>query len=190
MVAGFEEWGDKVQNDIIDAIRWAVASKVADPGRVCTYGSSFGGYSAAQLAIRAPDVIRCVVGFAGVYDLVRLSDETDAAETGWGRDILQRYLGSDEGVLTKFSPARNAAQLNAPVLLIHGEEDKRAPVSQARAMKEALQSAGTPCEAVIVPDEGHGFRSEANRLRAYKKILSFLDRHIGASSSVAAASGS
>ncbi len=189
-VAGFEQWGDKVQNDIIDAIKWAVGSKVADPERICTYGSSFGGYSAAQLAIRAPDKIRCVVGVAGVYDLVRLTEETDIVETGWGRDVLQRYLGSDEGVLAKFSPARNAGQLDAPVLLIHGQDDRRAPVSQAQAMKEALQSAGKTCETVIMPDEGHGFRSEANRLRAYKKILSFLKTHIGAGPKLARAGGS
>ena len=44
--AGNREWGAKMHDDLIDAVRWAVAEGVADEGKIATYGGSYGGYAA------------------------------------------------------------------------------------------------------------------------------------------------
>ncbi len=67
--AGYRHWGDRVIEDIVDATRWAVKKGKADPRRICSYGGSFGAYAALQSAILAPDLFRCAVGNAGIYDL-------------------------------------------------------------------------------------------------------------------------
>ena len=177
-LAGYEKWGDAIQEDIIDAIRWAVIEKVADPTRICTYGGSFGGYSAVMLAIRAPQIVRCAVGVAGVYDLARLVEEGDIAGTRFGRDIITRFVGSDPAALRKASPVHNVAEIEAPILLIHGEDDQRAPISHAKALADVLGKAGKSIETKYFADEGHGFKSEVNRLKAYRLAVEFMRRHM------------
>jgi len=75
--AGYGEWGRKIQDDIADAARYVIDSGIADPERVCIFGASFGGYSAFQSAIRFPDIYKCAIGYAGVYDLPLLFNDGD-----------------------------------------------------------------------------------------------------------------
>jgi acetyl esterase/lipase len=177
--AGYLKWGDRIQDDIIEATRWAIQEGVADAKRVCIFGGSFGGYSAVQSSIRAPDLYRCAVGFAGVYDLPDLFVEGDLRETIWGRGRLAVYLGEDKEAMKKASPVYRASEIRVPVLLIHGDEDPRAPISQAKALAEALRTQGKPVETMFVADEGHGFWDEANRLSAYQRALEFIEAHVG-----------
>lgn len=177
--ADYQSWGDAVQHDILDAIQWSVSQKLTDPARICTYGGSFGGYSAVQLATLAPELIACAVGVAGVYDLPGLLEEGDLAEDVWAKRVLEAYLGRDEGALRSASPVHRVDRLRAPVLLVHGEEDQRAPIAQAKAMCAALKAAGKSCETFFVAGEGHGFRVEAHRYEAMSRVLDFVQRHIG-----------
>lgn len=179
--AGYAEWGAAIQDDIIDAVRWAIREKVADPERICAYGGSFGGYSAVQLAIRAPDLIRCSVGVAGVYDIPGLAEASDMGESRWTRDVLARYVGDDLEAQRAASPVYHPDKIQAPVLLIHGEDDKRAPIAQAKALCSALEGVGKPCETLFIPKEGHGFRDAGNRLQAYRRTVDFLRKHLGLS---------
>ena len=55
--AGYQRWGDRIMDDILDATRWLVGKGKVDAGRMCTYGGSFGGYSALQLVARAPETV-------------------------------------------------------------------------------------------------------------------------------------
>ena len=64
--AGYGNWGTKIQDDITDAARWAIAQGIADPKRICIYGGSFGGYAALMSATSEPDLYRCAIGLAGV----------------------------------------------------------------------------------------------------------------------------
>ena len=75
--------------DIVDATRWMVAKGMADGKRVCICGASFGGYAALQATILAPDLFRCAVGYAGVYDLELMDKVGDIPETRLGRAGLR-----------------------------------------------------------------------------------------------------
>jgi dipeptidyl aminopeptidase/acylaminoacyl peptidase len=50
--AGYREWGGKVQDDISDGVKWLIDNHFTDPGRICTFGASFGGYAAMMQPIR------------------------------------------------------------------------------------------------------------------------------------------
>src|SRR5690606_27304940 len=67
--AGDGKWGTEVQDDIAAGVKWAIRDGVADADRICFYGTHYGAYSAMMTAARHPDLIRCVIGLAGVYDL-------------------------------------------------------------------------------------------------------------------------
>lgn len=148
MDAGARRWDDRVQDDIIETTRWLIAEHIADPKRICIFGGSFGAYSAMQSAIRAPGLFQCAVGYAGIYDLALLHEEGDVPKTARGRAYLKHVVGEDPEALRRASPAHNADKISVPVLLIHGEEDQRAPIAHAKAFAEALAQHHKPFETL------------------------------------------
>jgi len=177
--AGYLKWGTRIQQDLIDGVKWAETQHLADPSRVCVFGGSFGGYSALMTTIRAPGMFRCAVGYAGVYDLKMMYDKGDVRETRGGRNYLTTVIGKDGADLDANSPDKLADRIDVPVLLIHGEDDQRAPFAQAKAMRAALEAAHKPYEWMSKPGEGHGFYDEQNRVDFYNALQAFLEKHIG-----------
>lgn len=180
--AGYLKWGTRIQDDLLDGVRWAVAQGYAAPERICAYGASFGAYSAMMVAAKEPGLFKCAAGMAGLYDLKMMYTKGDIRSTKWGRNYLVRVVGRDDAELAANSPTALAAQIKVPVLLVHGEMDERTPFSQAKAMKAALERAGNAPEWVAVPKEGHGFYKDENNVAFYQRLESFLGRHIGAGS--------
>jgi dipeptidyl aminopeptidase/acylaminoacyl peptidase len=177
--AGFGEWGALMQDDITDAVRWAIGDGVTDPKRVCVYGGSYGAYSALTGAFREPELFRCAVGMAGVYDLPLMFEKGEIPTMNRGVNFLKLALGTNTEELKKRSPVYNAEKIKAAVLLLHGRDDERAPFEHARRMRAALEKAGNAPEWVSEWGEGHGFRSEKNRAEAYERILAFFAKHLG-----------
>lgn len=99
----------------------------------------------------------CAVGYAGLYDLAMMYDKGDIRANKSGRIYLKTVIGKDSADLDANSPAKLADKISVPVLLVHGEDDKRAPFAQAKAMRAALEAAHKPCEWLSKPGEGHGF---------------------------------
>jgi dienelactone hydrolase len=176
--AGYRQWGGKIQDDLIDGVKWAIAQGEVDGKRVCVYGASFGGYSALMLAAREPAMFRCAVGYAGVYDLNLLLTSDDAITERRTLNIFKRYVGDDKAELDRFSPVKLASRITAPVLLVHGGKDKRAPVEHAEAMRAALTKAGHPPEWLLAPDERHGFYDTKNRTEFYQRLEAFLAKNL------------
>jgi dipeptidyl aminopeptidase/acylaminoacyl peptidase len=177
--AGYLKWGTRIQQDLIDGVKWAIAAKYADPQRICVYGGSFGGYSAMMTTIRAPGLFKCAVGYAGIYDLAMMYKKGDIKDDKSGRSYLNTVIGKDDADLDANSPDKLADKIDVPVLLVHGEDDKRAPFAQAKAMRNALDDAHKPYEWLSKPDEGHGFYDEKNNIEFYNRLQSFLEKYIG-----------
>jgi dipeptidyl aminopeptidase/acylaminoacyl peptidase len=177
--AGYGQWGTRIQQDLIDGVKWAEAQHYADPKRVCVFGGSFGGYSAMMTVIRAPGMFKCAIGEAGIYDLAMMYDKGDIKDTKLGKNYLQQAIGNDPAELAANSPDKLADKIDVPVLLIHGEEDERAPFAQAKAMRAALEAAHKPYEWLTKPNEGHGFYKEENLVDMYNHMQAFLEKNIG-----------
>jgi dipeptidyl aminopeptidase/acylaminoacyl peptidase len=178
--AGYRRWGDRVVQDIVDATRWVVKKGFADEKRVCSFGASFGGYAAVQSAILAPDLFRCAVGYSGIYDLELLAGRGDIAERRVGRAWVRAAVGEDEAALRAASPVHNAAKIKAKVLLVHGEQDPRAPIVHAERLRKALEQAGNAPEWLVEPHEAHGFYEEGAQERMYRRVIAFLRANTGA----------
>ena len=132
-----------------------------------------------QSAILAPDLFRCAVGYAGIYDLTLMSKIGDIAERRLGRGYVRAAVGEDPRTLEQSSPARRAGELKAKVLLIHGKKDVRAPIDHAEALRDALAAQGRPPEWLVEPKEGHGFYDEGARERMYERVVRFLKENTG-----------
>lgn len=178
--SGWQGWGTKLQDDIADGVRWAIDNRIADPGRICIFGASFGGYSALIQPIQHPDLYKCAIGYAGVYDLptMRRTDRLYGMNSR-GQRFYDRTLGTDNEALAAISPALHASKVKTPVLLVHGKDDKTADLSQYEAMERALAKAGNPAETFVVSGEGHGFVDPKNAAEMYRRMEAFLEKHIG-----------
>ncbi len=172
--AGYGEWGNLIQQDIIDGTRWVIAQGGIKEDSVCIMGASFGGYSAVQASILAPDLYKCAIANAGVYDLPRLFEEGDIPKMIFGKAFLESAIGMDDTELKQFSPVYNVEKLKTPLLIAHGEKDMRAPISHAEALRERLEQLNKPFDWFTRSTEGHGFYSQENRTDYYDRVVDFL----------------
>jgi dipeptidyl aminopeptidase/acylaminoacyl peptidase len=96
----------------------------------------------------------------------------------WRRAFREREYGSldtDADFLVEASPLTHVDAIRAPLFLIHGENDPRVPVGEARQIHELLRAKGIRTELLVYGDEGHGLAKLKNRLDAYPKAADFLD---------------
>ncbi|HKD99597.1 MAG TPA: S9 family peptidase [Planctomycetota bacterium] len=162
-------------------VEWLKKSGVADPKRVVCIGGSYGGYMVLASLTLFPDLWAAGVDVVGVANFVSFLENTSGyrrklRESEYGAAGTKSAPGADRDFLAEISPLNRVAKIRAPLLVIHGEQDPRVPVGEARQIEEALKKLGRPVEALYYPDEGHGIAKLKNRLDCYPKVVEFLDR--------------
>jgi dipeptidyl aminopeptidase/acylaminoacyl peptidase len=177
--AGWREWGGKMQDDVTDATRWAIAQGVADPKRLCIYGASYGGYAALEGAVKEPDLYKCAIGYVGVYDLPLMYHYGDIHRSTSGENYLKREMGDDMAMLAAHSPINQLDALKAHVMLVVGGQDERVPSIQGISLHKALLKRKIPHVWLEKTGEMHGFYDEANITELYTKMLEFIGSNIG-----------
>jgi dipeptidyl aminopeptidase/acylaminoacyl peptidase len=177
--AGYREWGGKMQDDVTDATHWAIDQGIADPKRICIYGSSYGGYAAMEGAVKEPGLYKCAIADAGVYDLRLMYTRGDTRQTLYGENYLKVILGEDQAELAARSPITQLDRLKASVMLIAGGADTRVPSVQAENLHNALLQRKVEHEWIYERSEGHGFYTEEHVTAMFEKMLAFLGRQIG-----------
>ncbi|MEM1412248.1 MAG: alpha/beta fold hydrolase [Pseudomonadota bacterium] len=177
--SGYREWGRAMQDDVTDATLWAIDQGIADRNRICIGGGSYGGYAALQGTVREPSLYQCAIGYVGVYSLPMMQKKGDYRQNRRGsNNYFEDVQGRDEAELKARSPAYNVEAIEAELFIVHGSEDVRVPLDQAKFLRKQLDAIGKDYEW-MVRKEGHGFSNVENRVDFYDAVLSFLDRHIG-----------
>ena len=181
--AGDREWGGRIQQDLTDAVRWAIEGGIADPGRVAIMGASFGGYAAQAGLAFTPDLYACGVSLVGPSDLTTLLESIPPYWESM-RAVFRRRVGdlsTPEGraFLLDRSPLTHASAIRRPLLLVHGANDPRVDLSESQRMAATLDAAGVPATLVVFPDEGHGLARPENNLAFIAIAEAFLARHLG-----------
>lgn len=178
--AGDREWGAKMQDDLTDGVRWAIAEGVADPARVAIYGGSYGGYAALAGAAFTPGVYRCAIDVVGPSNLITLIKSIPPYWEPMKRifDLRVGSVETEEEFLKSRSPLFHVDKIDIPLLIAQGAHDPRVKQSESEQIVEALRAKGKPVEYLLYPDEGHGFVKPANRLDFYAKAEAFLARHL------------
>ena len=169
-------WGTAMQDDLLDAIGHLAGKGIADAGRVCIMGWSYGGYAASRAAQRDGKHYRCAISGAGVHDL----PDMVAYDKNYLGQFGAKYIGA-AGRLPEISPARHAGDFSVPILIVHGKEDKRVPASQSRGLVKALKAAGKKEGRDFVyleqPKNTHHFPFEADEVQFLEAVRDFLAKH-------------
>ena len=173
--------GRKMQDDLDDAMDWAVGQGIVDPKRVCVVGSSYGGYAAIWAVIRNPERYRCAASFAGVTDWKKQLSYDAGYFTSKGARAWRDRVSGDGFDLDEVSPARHADRLTRPLLLAQGDADTNVPMSQFKRMVKAAAKANVPVEQIVFEDEGHGFSKPENEQKWLETLDAFLARNNPAS---------
>lgn len=179
--AGDREWGGRMHDDLIDAVRWAVSVGLADPSRVAIYGGSYGGYAALVGATFTPEQFRCAVDIVGPSNLITFINSVPPYWSAF-LQMLYRRVGHperDEEFLRSRSPLSHVERIRIPMLIAQGANDPRVKQAESEQIVAAMRAKGIDHEYLLFPDEGHGFAKPENRLRFYAAAEGFLAKHLG-----------
>jgi dipeptidyl aminopeptidase/acylaminoacyl peptidase len=181
--AGTREWGAKMHDDLLDAVDWAVAQKIADPGRVAIMGASYGGYATLVGLTFTPDTFACGVDMVGISNLETWLNTLPP----YLAPFIQAYkdrIGdptTPEGraFLRQRSPLTHVGRVKRPLLIVQAANDVRVKKGESDQIVKALQDRRIPVTYVLLPDEGHWDWRPENFLAVYATTEAFLSAVLG-----------
>jgi len=176
--AGDGQWGRKMQTDISDGLAELVRRGIADPKRACIMGASYGGYAALAGVTLQRGLYRCAVAVAPVSDMGDML-WSNYRESGGSKMLRRNYLRTlgAPSTYNEVSPRRQAAQADAPILLIHGKDDTVVAFDQSSRMADALKAAGKPHELFVMQGEDHWLSKAETRKQMLEQAMRFVQAH-------------
>lgn len=166
--------------DLADAVTWLRRSGRVDGRRIAVGGGSYGGYLTNQALGTYPDMFVAGVSIVGVSDWVTALEGASPALKASDRlefgDIADPKV---RAFFAKLSPINNVDKIKTPLLVMHGANDPRDPVSESDRLVAGIRASGGTVEYLRFPDEGHGISKVANRVHGYRRIAAFLEERFG-----------
>jgi len=162
--------------DVGGLIEW-IKSRGEYSDRMCAMGGSYGGYLTLMSLAMYPDAWACGVELCGIVNLITFLERTKP----WRRRYRIPEYGDperDRDLLVELSPITHVEKVKAPLMVVHGVNDPRVPVGEARQLVSKLRDMGRDVEYIELEDEGHGIVKVQNRVRVYSKIVEFLVKHL------------
>ena len=162
--------------DLAWGVKYLIREGLTTPDRVGVKGASYGGYMTLAAMTEFPDLFAAGIDEVGIANF-----ETFLANTAaYRRGVRASEYGAPEDslFLRSISPIHKVDRIKGALLVVHGENDPRVPVSEARQILRALKDRGTPVDSLIFADEGHGVSKLPNRLILYRRMVEFFDRYL------------
>lgn len=187
MLDNYKNRWDSVR-DGVDAAEWLVKEGWSEPGRIATYGGSYGGFMSVACIVedqervdagkRPQRLFGACVDIVGIVNMQTFLEKT----SGYRRKLREVEYGpvEDKAFLASVSSIHKVDKMNVPFFIAHGFNDPRVPVEEAMQLAIALKDRGKSPRVFIAPDEGHGFQKLDNRIYFYERSTQFLDETIGA----------
>ena len=179
--AGNYQLGRAMQDDLSDAVAWAVREGISDPKRVGILGISLGGYATLRGLTRTPELFSCGVDVVGPSDL----KTSFAAFPPWWQAVKTRWVRRvgdverDERLNQELSPLHEADRIKVPLMIAQGANDRRVTIRNSDLMVHNLRKRNRPVTYIVYPDEGHRFMRHANKLDFYGRVEVFFKNCLG-----------
>jgi dipeptidyl aminopeptidase/acylaminoacyl peptidase len=163
--------------DLKYAVEWLRASGVADPNRIAIYGRSYGGFMVLAAITTYPELWAAAIDVVGIANWITFLENTGP----WRRAHREQEYGSleqDRAFLETISPIHQVDRIQAPLLVVHGANDPRVPVTEADEIVAHLRSRGHPVQYLRYSDEGHKISKLVNRVDSFTRMAEFLARYL------------
>lgn len=177
-----ENWGPKEGEDGVALIRHLIDKGVAQPGKIGVYGGSYGGFMTNWMVTHHPGAQQAAVSMSTVSNLVTLAFGIDHWES------IQTDMGGPPWAIPDYyrehSPVMYADRVQAPLLIVHGSEDRTCPPIEAEQMFVALRWQKKEVMWVQYPGEAHGYQVRGRletRIDVARRILDWFQSHLGVS---------
>lgn len=173
-LAGFGEYGKAMQDDKDDGALYLVKQGLVDPDRIAMFGWSYGGYAALIAASREPNIYQCTIAGAAVSNWPKLK-----AVWGRGRDsaVDQYWLNTAFGV----NPVDEVAKVNIPLLMVHGDVDRRVLYYHFTDYKKAFEQTGKDGQFITLEGADHFYNTlmYTHQQQFFTKMLDYLANDCG-----------
>jgi len=174
--ANVGDWGGKDFQDYMAGVDAAIARGIADPDRLVVMGGSYGGFSTFW-TITQTNRFKAAIGHAGISDWYSFHGQSDIP--GLMEYGFAGYPWTAAEVYRKYSPMTYVDRVKTPIMITHGEEDRRVPIAQAEEYYRALKSRGVEVVFVRYPREGHGIQEPNHQIDLVQRQLEWFDKHLG-----------
>ena len=176
--AGHQEWGGKMQTDLIDGINHLAKEGVIDPRRVCIVGASYGGYAALQSMTAFSDTYRCGVSVNGISDPGQMVVQEGRIFGNVNKSDMLQDLGSNAEEIARITPANFVTNVKGPILLVYSSQDTTVQPDQSKRMHEKLKASGKDSTLVEVAGDDHYMMSAASRIQMLGAVETFLAKNL------------
>ncbi len=176
--AGKKQWGSKIEKDINDVVSYTLEKFKLKANKICSGGTSYGGYSALMLHINYPQRYRCIISVAGPTDLPLMFTSSDWNISQELIEEMTKIVGDpkqDIETLKNMSPLYNAKKINVPVLLIHGTDDFRVNIEHSIRLEFILNKLNKSVELLKIEGAKHGFYMLVNQIKHATELLKFIN---------------
>ena len=163
--------------DIKACVDAVVRAGVAAPGRIGIMGGSYGGYMVMAGLTEYPELFAAGANLFGVVNFETFFKNTEP----WMAAISKIEYGDPDReveMLRRLSPIHKVDRVTAPTIVLHGANDTNVPVVEAEQVVDSLKKRGIPVEYVLFPDEGHGWRKTANRVRSAVAVTRWFEKYL------------
>lgn len=158
------------------ATDWLIDNQYSKPGMVGIRGRSYGGYVVLGMITEYPDLFSAAISEVGIANF-----QTFLANTAsYRRSNREAEYGSlsDTALLRSISPITKADRIITPLMLFHGENDPRVPITEARQMAAAIAARGGVVDSLFFSGEGHGNAQVSNQVKENETAVSFFRRYL------------
>ncbi|BBZ18008.1 S9 family peptidase [Mycolicibacterium gadium] len=182
--AAIGQFADKMHDDLIDGVNWAVEQGYVDPERVAIFGGSYGGYATLVGVTFTPDVFAAAIDYVGISDLSNFMRTLPEIARPHLANNWHLFVGNPDDPeqladMLARSPITKVDQIRTPLLVVQGANDVRVVQAESDNLVEALRGRGVEVEYMVKEDEGHGFVNPDNVIDMFNAVDRFLARHLG-----------
>ena len=163
--------------DIDSLVAHLIETGIADKDRIAVMGGSYGGFMTLSCVARYPKLWACGVDVVGMTNLVTFLENTSEYRRAH-RESEYGSLAHDREVLYNVSPIAKADDITAPLMVIHGANDPRVPVTEAELIVNSLRNRQVEVKYLRYEDEGHGLAKRKNQYDCYPQVAEFLKKHL------------
>ena len=175
-----KDWGGRDLQHVVYAKKYLSTLSYVDPDRIGVGGGSYGGYMTFIAVTKAPEHWKAGFAWIGITDLLSMFDES----MPHFKYVLNRQMGSpvaDKELWEDRSAINFVENMTANLLILHGTNDPRCPISQARIFKDKLielgKEEGKDFEYVEYEEVGHGgFGDIETRKKSVRVMTDFFKR--------------